>query len=373
MVLSTLLNPQFWPWNWMNDDHSQQAPAQQQQQSLQPSPDCPSVEQLQATHLAVRWAVWDAGGECACELPSSQCGDRGPNAVPCCVHHASRSCDTHVSTHFTPDGFGAHYGALMRIYAYAKQEGLKYCSTPWGREVPGEKTMNTDGLHPEMRGQEKAKALWEFIGGGLLGPDCDAVSGATCGVVRPSIEELAAGTIRWGAYLDAATELRRFYDSTARPKLSMFAGGGTRTLAVHVRRGDVVDNPKYREGGSEAWRWVSDAQVRECIDRTLQKIGGADGSVVVHIFSEGAANTTSPELRTIAGATPVLHLNSELKDTFHHLVAADAFVMGPSSLSNMAAWLRLGKAAGDVSRANVFDGCACAGSPLSWCEAREAS
>ena len=153
----------------------------------------------------------------------------------------------------------------------------------------------------------------------------------------------------------------------------MFAGGGTRTLAVHVRRGDVVDNPKYREGGSEAWRWVSDAQVRECIDRALQKIGGADGSVVVHIFSEGAANTTSPELRTIAGATPVLHLNSELKDTFHHLVAADAFVMGPSSLSNMAAWLRLGKAAGDVSRANVFDGCACAGSPLSWCEAREAS
>ena len=95
--------------------------------------------------------------------------------------------------------------------------------------------------------------------------------------------------------------------------------------------------------------------------------------MAVHIFSEGAANTTSPELRTIAGATPVLHLNSELKDTFHHLVAADAFVMGPSSLSNMAAWLRLGKAAGDVSRANVFDGCACAGSPLSWCEAREAS
>ena len=98
----------------------------------------------------------------------------------------------------------------------------------------------------------------------------------------------------------------------------MFAGGGTRTLAVNAGRGDVVDNPKYREVAPSVAVGVRRESARVHRPHTAEDwrrrwLGGG-----AHLL-RGRGYHNFSELRTIAGVTPVLHLNSELKDTFHHL------------------------------------------------------
>ena len=40
-----------------------------------------------------------------------------------------------------------------------------------------------------------------------------------------------------------------------------------------------------------------------------------------------------------------LHLDAPLMDTFHHMVSADALVMAASTLSDVAAWMAVGRGA----------------------------
>ena len=77
---------------------------------------------------------------------------------------------------------------------------------------------------------------------------------------------------------------------------------------------------------------------------------GRGAPVRLHVFSEGTSGRVRARssLSYLAPLNATLHLTwpagySPLKDTFHHMVAADALILAKSSLSWSAAFLSTGR------------------------------
>ena len=244
---------------------------------------------------------------------SSRAGDCTPAVTACCKD----------------DGFGAHYYSMVRIFSHAEEHKILYCTSPWGE-------------FGRVNHKADADKLWDFVGGSLFGPDCRSLTVGKGSYCKP--EKYLAGpnaTVSDEAFEGARLKILAAYHSTPKPYLW---DTDTRHLAVHVRRGDVTEE-KY----GDTDRWVSNKEVAKCITRAFDEMGGDD--IDVHIFSEGHAADFDDlkELRTNGSEElglppttikPVLHLNGDVMETFHYFVSADGFVLGASSLSGAAAYLR---------------------------------
>jgi hypothetical protein len=184
------------------------------------------------------------------------------------------------------------------------------------------------------------RELFAFIGGAAYGPP------ASVSTVRMSERHVALQHARPTAQLTTVwhPDVRRFYFAAPKPELRWYQSyqpptgvGAAVHVAVHVRRGDV------RAPNSE--RYLPSALVAQCIRGTLaalQRIMRRPASaMVVHVFSEGESEAFD-ELHAVHSHVE-LHLDEPLIDTFHHLVMADALGMAASTLSDMAAWLNVGR------------------------------
>ena len=218
------------------------------------------------------------------------------------------------------DGFGAQYLALMSVFAYSLAANLTFCTTPWGHVQHG-----VDALD----GGNGAASMFDFVGGPLYGPPALPTT--------RKVDSMHA-EFEQNANYETFARIRALYNASPRPPLRYFAaaapsGGGTGTgsgggksIAVHVRRGDVT--PKDTE------RWTEITEIAACVGRVIEELDGAE--VTVHIFSDG----TAEQLAGLQHHHPVLHLRDNIKTAFHHMVEADALVMAKSSLSGTAAILR---------------------------------
>ena len=158
--------------------------------------------------------------------------------------------------------------------------------------------------------------MFEFVGGPLYGPPALPNTRA--------IESLHS-EFEQSANDDTFARIRAFYHSSPRPALRYFAPG-SKSIAVHVRRGDVT--PK------DAERWTDITDIAACVARVIEELEGAEATV--HVFSDG----TAEQLAGLQQYRPVLHLRDNIKTAFHHMVEADALIMAKSSLSGTAAILR---------------------------------
>lgn len=108
------------------------------------------------------------------------------------------------------------------------------------------------------------------------------------------------------------------------------------SVALHVRRGDLVD---MKELNTKAWqqRWLSNEYFVRVVDAVRKALDGSP--VEVHVYSEGKVEDF-PEFATWPHV--VWHLNEDLKQTWHGFVTADVLITSPSSLSYHAGFLNKG-------------------------------
>jgi len=199
------------------------------------------------------------------------------------------------------DGFGAQYHHRANALAYCTStEKCCYQHTPFTYVAHGE-----DG-----------KDLQNFTG---MSSTCD----------RPENVERGGMGGNWEAhenptrhYTDEAiTKLREMYHSTPKPEPIACSH------AVHVRRGDVT---------KAGWpgRWVDD----EFYTSLISDIKREDPSSTVCVFSEGDVK----DFAAFEAAGAEMHLNDDLKTTFHSMVHTPNLVVAKSSLSWIAGVLSEG-------------------------------
>ncbi|KAL1518549.1 hypothetical protein AB1Y20_002838 [Prymnesium parvum] len=230
----------------------------------------------------------DGGEEGTASAPSS-CPERSVTA--CCKG----------------DGFGAQYLALMSVFAYSLAANLTFCPTSWAHVQHGVDSL--DAGHGAL-------SMFAFVGGPLYGPPALPHT-RKVETMYASFEKHASGT-------DAIARIRAHYFATPRPALKYFAAA-RKTVAVHVRRGDVT--PKDEQ------RWTSIEQIAACVEKVLDEL---QQPAAVHVFSDGSAE----QLAGLERFNATVHLRDNVKAAFHHMVQADALVMAKSSLSGTAAILR---------------------------------
>lgn len=106
-------------------------------------------------------------------------------------------------------------------------------------------------------------------------------------------------------------------------------------IAVHVRRGDILDEN----------RWINQDVYASVVRRICRK-HGVSMHTYVHVFSSGKnrdGNWASLEGVVDTCSSVEFHLDEVEFDTWTHMVAADALVMSKSTFSEVPALLNLGE------------------------------
>lgn len=207
------------------------------------------------------------------------------------------------------DGFGAQYLALMSVFAYTIAMNVTFCTTPWTHVQHGVDALDAGN---------GAATMFDFVGGPLYGPPA-----------LPSTRKIESLYSDFATYATGRVyeKIRALYNASPRPPLRYFTrSDGVKSIAVHVRRGDVT--PKDPE------RWTNVSDISSCLSKVIEEFAGANTSV--HIFSDG----TTEQLAGLQQHGPILHLRDNIKTAFHHMVKADALVTAKSSLSGTASILR---------------------------------
>ncbi len=217
------------------------------------------------------------------------------------------------------DGGGAQVHAVMSAILFSRMAGIAYFHSPF--------TSVRHGDHPEV-----FAARWEAafnLGQGAPGvPDgvpiisAETFSGGYSGV--PAV--VAQGHFHGFAernpdlYGQLADEFR---DRLALPLRSFEAP----TIAVHVRRGDVVGETAH------APRLTDNATIL----RNIKRVQRDHPRHRVVIFSQGVESDFGPLADICA-----FELNSDVLETISALIAADCLIMAKSSLSYVAGLLSKG-------------------------------
>ena len=255
-----------------------------------------------------------------------------PTAVPeaaVCPRDGITSC-------CRADGFGGQLETLIDVFVFSVVAGRTFCHYPWWKMEHG----------------QKPAAMFEFVGGPNWGPRACADTFAMQHYAHHKVprewgygesrrfaqEQLGAAFIR--------REVRRRYLSTPKPPLSWFtpaggaeAGGATVQIALHLRQGDILKHSYH------AWRRVGSDEALACVRFASAALGGTAASHQrLHVMSEGEeAGVAYFDALRGPRFHVELHLSRPLKETFHHMVEADALIMAPSGLSFAAVPLSRGR------------------------------
>ena len=221
------------------------------------------------------------------------------------------------------DGFGAQLLAKMTGIAYCRRKGLRYLHAPFSSLAHDISPHSVDDLEEfggmgrgevlfdensiDHRRAESHKIIWDVMF--CENPDV---------YYTPSIRAL----FREKYYGSPKTRPRFFKENMI-------------NVCLHVRRGDVnlsVSN-RHRHRYTDNEKYIE-------VMNTI----GSWGDVFFHVFSNGDTSDLD-EFREISNSK--IYLNSDIKDTFHALVASDVLVSAKSAFSYSAALLGSGVVVSD--------------------------
>lgn len=223
------------------------------------------------------------------------------------------------------DGFGTHVIALVSALAYCNLKNITYVHWPW----------HSVGHCPTgMTVSAWSASLQDFTG--LVTPDM--LFNDSLGAV-PAIRWLGFSAETINAYFNpeflAATRGRYMSFPPGKKHSDSFAAtNDTIRIAVHVRRGDVRD--------TWSGRYTSNSRTLEFMqiaEREIQAQNALKKALTFHIYSEGAPENFTDLVQAYGPGSVYLHLNEELKVSFHDLASADVLVMAKSGVSYAAALL----------------------------------
>lgn len=128
---------------------------------------------------------------------------------------------------------------------------------------------------------------------------------------------------------------RKFYNAPARKKDYLIYSPQNFNIAIHVRRGDIMDNPS---NPNLAMRYLSNDYFEKVLNQILTKLQ-TPKNIHIYFFSQG-----KPEDYPEFTHYPNLHwcMNMNAQDSFLHLVYADLLITSKSSFSYKPALLNNG-------------------------------
>ena len=231
------------------------------------------------------------------------------------------------------DGFGAAFMSHIAVFVYSRLAGIDFCSTPWGNLQHG-----VDG-----------RTMFNFIGGAFYGPHVSPFKPNQRGITvlqANRIMQYPYSARRDLPFVASVRYLvrRHYFSSTdERPRLRFF-DSANRNVAIHVRRGDIMDTQLF--GKKYDFRRIPDESYVSCVSAILsnatENAGSRQGSpakpFAFHLFSDGQKHDLGTLAKIITDLNPTgppteLHeklkganikaATDDLKVTFHHLVSAD--------------------------------------------------
>lgn len=126
-------------------------------------------------------------------------------------------------------------------------------------------------------------------------------------------------------YFDSE-RLRANYDYARKESpMTTYFDYGKLNVAIHIRRGDVTENGEYKV------RWVGNNVYKN----VMNQIRSQFENVAFHIYSDG----TRENLSDLDHEDTVLHLKTNIFETFHQMVSSDMLMPGQSAFSVLAAHL----------------------------------
>ena len=244
--------------------------------------------------------------------------------------------NTYIAVEGRNDGFGSQFLARLGAMCFALYHGLTFVNIPFkkfGNGVNAKKMEvlisiknNTLNINDPLLKKVKTvvfgngKSFSQFI----LPVLC-----------RESEEPVLIKAINFHTFtrLDAdkyvnhkaRDVLRSHYYSYPKPKLP-FYNNNCLNIAVHIRRGDVSQSRHAKRyiGIGSYLKTMNDIR-----DRFKNK------KIQFHIFSQGHIS----QFKRINHTDVMFHLDTDLAVTFHAMVEAPVFIVGPSGLSLGAGWL----------------------------------
>lgn len=217
------------------------------------------------------------------------------------------------------DGGGAQIHAVMSALLFSRAAGIAYFHSPLGSVG--------HGSHPEV-----FAAQWEAAFN--LGRGAPKVPGGVPLISRQEFNEGYSGApaiVAEQHFHDFGERNLGLYPALAaelRPRLALPQRTFERpTIAVHIRRGDVVRKPAH------AHRLTGNATVLASIRHVMSE----HPRHRVVVFSEGEPSDFGPLADFCA-----LELNSDVFATISAMIAADCLIMAKSSLSYVAGLLSRG-------------------------------
>jgi hypothetical protein len=226
------------------------------------------------------------------------------------------------------DGFGTHVVVLLAALAYCRFENTTYVHYPWSSV--GHKPTN-------MSSMDWSTDLQNFIG--LSQPELQYSDdlGPVPAVLWLRGVQLAPDTYYTDEFL---ASMRSRYLGSGYPRTNSPSFQSTHNrlrVAVHIRRGDV-------ERGAMMARYTNNTETAVFMRRAEADVRsqGHDGPVSFHVYSEGVADKFADLIIAFGEKNVFLHLDEDLKTSFHDMVSADVLIMAKSSFSYAAALLSNG-------------------------------
>jgi hypothetical protein len=231
------------------------------------------------------------------------------------------------------DGAGAQANAVIKAMIMARHLGWRYLHSPFsamGHNVGTEQdwAARWERFLNLGDGEAPVPETAELVSLGDLVSDPEAYRGRPV-VVAELIFLLPEHSVT--SVLDELRpELRAKYWRSDKSGIPLHRGPpGGMTVAVHLRRGDVADDPRRYVATEALLRSIADLR------RALAPFGRP---VHINLYSEGEP----ADFRAYADAGCELHIDVDPFETFHNMVIADILMQGRSSFSRVAGLLSQG-------------------------------
>lgn len=132
---------------------------------------------------------------------------------------------------------------------------------------------------------------------------------------------------------------RKFHSNSSRKKDTLLFDSSRKNIAIHVRRGDIVQKANEKVNENLAIRWQDNTYFVNILRQVVESLENEKKDYSIYLFSQGYPNDFH-EFEEFSSLTYCLDMNPY--DSFLHMVHADILITSKSSFSYKPALLNKG-------------------------------
>lgn len=263
-------------------------------------------------------------------------------------HTAQSVYKNYLTARPHPDpGVGHQMANWIAGYWFADFFGLNYAHMPFSRSRCGKSVTQWESFLGFGEGEKKAQELVQNEHYRMIRlPLFNEENQDEVDIIRKIIASYADQKVVFiceqdqffkNQYLVSGRLQKKFTAAKPNRKGPYLFSGDSVNIAVHVRRGDIVQT-SGKENNNLTMRWLDDGYYLKVIEQILNLIQ-TNKRIQIFIFSQGEKSSFSEYM---AFPNVKLCLDVPAMDSFEHLCAADILITSKSSFSYKPALLNSG-------------------------------